>query len=174
MRSFACVIVVLASLALPAAAAAKGLATVTVCGPQECVELEDRELAARVAIPQETVDPPAPAAYYRMRIAFDGRDGYSTLFVPSEALIATNAGGLLWYVPRTDALRSLQAAVSGLEAHEAPTAWPRHIEAVEPHAMPARSTGRFDWSWVLAAVALVVAGAAFLVARHRVWRPTPA
>jgi hypothetical protein len=174
MRSFACLLVVLASLALPTAAAAKGLATVTVCGPQECVQLEDRELAARVASPQETVDPPAPAAYYRVRIAFDGRDGYSTLFVSSEKLIATNAGGLLWYVPRTDALRSLQAAVSGLEAHEAPAAWPRYIEAVDPQATSARSTGRFDWSWLLAALALVAVGTAFLVARHRVWRPTPA
>lgn len=174
MRSFACLLVVLASLAVPVAAAAKGLATVTVCGPQECVQLEDRALAARIAIPQENVDPPATAAYYRMRIAFDGRDAYSTLFVPGEELIATNAGGLLWYVLRTDALRSLQAAVSGLEAHEAPTAWPRYIEAVDPHALPARSTGRFAWSWLLAALALMVAGAAFLVARRRVWRPTPA
>ena len=173
MRSFAW-LVVLVSLALPAAAAAKGLATVTVCGPQECVQLEDRELAARVASPQETVDPPAPAAYYRVRIAFDGRDGYSTLFVPNEELIATNAGGLLWYVPRTDALRSLQAAVSGLEAHEAPTAWPRYIEAVDPQPTQARSTGRFAWSRLLAVGALMVASAAFFVARHRVWRPTPA
>jgi hypothetical protein len=173
MRALTCVVVVLASLALPVAAAAKGLATVHVCGPEECVQLEDRELAAQVASPQETVDPPAPAAYYRARITFDGRDGYSTLFVPSEELIATNAGGLLWYVPRTDALRSLQAAVEGLDAHGAPPAWPRYIETVNPPAVPS-STGRFNWSRLLAAVALVVAGAAFLVARHRVWRPTPA
>jgi hypothetical protein len=173
MRSLACLVVVLGSLALPAAATAKGMATVSVCGPEECVQLEDRELASRVASPQETVDPPAPAAYYRLRISFEGGDGFSTLFVPSEELIATNAGGLLWYVPRTDALRALQAAVRGLEAHAAPTAWPRYIETTNSQAMP-RSTGRFDWSRMLVAVALVVAGGAFFVARRRIWHPTPA
>ena len=173
MRSLACLGVVVASLALPAAATAKGMATVNVCGPEECVQLEDPELASRIASPQETVDPPTPAPYYRMRISFEGGDGYSTLFVPSEELIATNAGGLLWYVPRTDALRSLQAAVRGLDAHAAPTAWPRYIEGTVPQAT-SRSTGRFDWSRMLVAVALVVAGAAFFVARHRIWRPTPA
>ena len=96
MRSLAWLVVLLVSLALPAAAVAKGLATVSVCGPEECAQVEDRELAARIAGPQETVDPPAAAAYYRMPIAFEGGDGYSTLFVPSEELIATNAGGLLW------------------------------------------------------------------------------
>lgn len=171
MRSLACLVI--ASLALPAAATAKGMATVSVCGPEECVQLEDRELASRVASPQETVDPPAPAAYYRLRISFEGGDGFSTLFVPSEDLIATNAGGLLWYVPRTDALRSLQAAVRGLEAHAAPTAWPRYIETTNSEATP-RSTGRFDWSRMLVAVALVVAGGTFFVARHRIWHPTPA
>ena len=173
MRSLACLVVLLASLVLPAAAAAKGLASVSVCGPAECAQLEDRQLAARVASPQETVDPPAPAAYYRVRIAFEGGDAYSTLFVPGEQLIATNSGGLLWYVPRTDALRSLQAAVSGLEAHEAPTAWPRWIENAAPQATQL-STSRFDWIWPLAAAALMVAVAAFLAARRRIWRPTPA
>jgi hypothetical protein len=173
MRSFACLVVLLASLAVPTAAAAKGLATVTVCGPADCVRLEDREVAARVASPQETVDPPAPAAYYRVQIAFEGGDGYSTLFVPSQELIATNAGGLLWYLPRTEALRSLQAAARDLESHAAPRAWPRYIETTGPQATPA-STSRFGWSWLLAVVALVVGGAALLAGRRRVWRPRPA
>jgi hypothetical protein len=174
MRSFACLVVLLTSLAVPTAAAAKGLATVTVCGPADCVQLEDRELAARVASPQETVDPPAPAAYYRVRIAFEDGEAYSTLFVPSEELVATNAGGLLWYVPRTEALRSLQAAVRDLESHTAPRAWARYIETTEPQPTPAGSTGRFGWSWLFAVVALVVGGSALLAGRRRVWRPRSA
>lgn len=173
MRSFACLVVLLASLTVPTAAAAKGRATATVCGPADCVQLEDRELAARVASPQETVDPPAPAAYYRVQIAFEGGDGYSTLFVPSEELIATNAGGLLWYVPRTEALRSLQAAVRDLESHATPRAWPRYVGTTEPKAMSG-STSRFGWSWLFAVVALVVGGSALLAGRRRVWRTRPA
>ena len=174
MRSLACTAFLLGSLAVPTAAAAKGLATVIVCGPEECVQLEDRELAARVASPQETVDPPFPAAYYRVRIAFEGGDAYSTLFVPSEELIATNAGGLLWYVPRAEALRSLQAAVKDLESHAAPRAWPRYIETTEPQPTPAGWTGRFGWSWLLAVAALVVGGSALLAGRRLVWRLRPA
>lgn len=174
MRALVSLLVVLAGLLLPAAASAKGEATVRVCGPTECVLLEDRLLGAHVASPQETVDPPPASRFYRLEIAFETgatREAYWALFAPEEGLIATNAGGLLWYVPRTDALRALEAATRELEAYPEPSAWPRYVEAADS---PARSTPTADGAgdWVPTGIAagallLAVAAGALLVRRAR-------
>ncbi len=151
------------------------MATVRVCGAEACVTLEDR--AAYVLSPAETVlEPPPVGPFYRMDVEFeagDDRNGYSTLFVPSSGLIASNAGAeraLLWYVPRTEALAQLGPAARKLEAFEAPEAWPAAVDA-----QPVPPSSKRGWSNYLLAggVILVVLAAAALARRGRRIQPRP-
>lgn len=182
MRALAAIAAVVAAATLPTAAAAKGFATVRVCGPESCATLDDRALASRVASPQETVDPPAASSYYRLDILFEAGDAsssYSTLFVPAEGLIASNAGGLLWYVPRTDALGALRAAIADLEPFAAPRAWPRYIESPDPRVQlpTAAADGGSRLPVGLAGAALLLAlvvGLSVVVRRQRLPRPSRA
>jgi hypothetical protein len=133
-----------AALALPQAAQAKGQATVRVCGPENCVTLDDG--VAYTLGPAETVpQTPPTAAYYRVDVSFEAgrkRETSSSLFVPSSRLLAATADGsglrgLLWYVPRAEALAQLAPAIRGLEPYEPPAAWPVRVErsaATEPAA----------------------------------------
>lgn len=180
MKAIVAVLTLVAAL-LPAAAGAKGLATVRVCGPDRCATVDDRAIATRVSSPQETVDPPGTAPYYRLDIAFDAGEAtssYSTLFVPDEGLIASNAGGLLWYVPRTDALRALMAASRELEPYGAPRSWPRYVQTPDPGwvssdtAGDGRSWGRAGLAAAAVLLALVLAAA--FARRTRLPRPSRA
>lgn len=157
------------TLALPATANAKGMVTIRVCGAEACVTLEDR--AAYLLSPAETVfEPPPVASFYRVDIEFEAggdRNGYSVLFVPSSALIASNVGAaraLLWYVPRTEALDQLSPAIRELEPFQPPTTWPAAVEA-----RPASSRNTQGWLRYLLAAGgiLVILVAPVLVRRIR-------
>lgn len=181
MRAIVAVVPLLAAALLPAVAGAKGLATVRVCGPDGCATVENGVIAARVASPQETVDPPGTAPHFRVDIAFSGGEAtssYSTLFVPDEGLVASNAGGLLWYVPRTDALRALLAASRRLEPYGTPRSWPRYVQTPDPAWVSAETAGGAR-SWgrpglAAAALLLTLVLAAALARRTRLPRPSRA
>jgi hypothetical protein len=169
-------VLALVTLALPATADAKGMVTIRVCGAEACVTLEDR--AAYLLSPAETVfEPPPVASFYRVDIEFEAggdRNGYSVLFVPSSALIASNVGAaraLLWYVPRTEALDQLSPAIRELDAFGAPTAWPAAVESP-----PASSPNGRGWLHYLLAGGgiLVILSAAALVHRIRPIQPRTA
>ena len=133
-----------AALALPQAAQAKGQAAVRVCGPEDCVTLDDG--VAYTLGPAETVPQTPPTApYYRVDVSFEAggeRETSTSLFVPSSGLVAANAygsglGTLLWYAPRAEALEQLDPAIRSLEPYEPPAAWPVRVErsaATEPAA----------------------------------------
>ena len=169
----------IASLVLPTAVQAKGMATVQVCGEDGCVTLADRP--AYVLSPQETVfEPPPVARYYRLDITLEAggeQQRRSNLFVPSSGLLAANAGAdgvLLWYVPRTEALNQLRPAIAELEAFEAPTAWP--LVAGSASARASVADGR-DWTPYIVVAGLIVLtlSAVGLAARRlRVGRPKTA
>ena len=179
MRAFVLLAAVVVALALPALANAKGLTTVRVCGVEHCVTLGDREQAATVTSPQETVlEPPRPEPFYRLDIAIDAgeyRDSYSALFVPSAGLIAADEGArraLIWYVPRTDALQQLRAAIRGHEAYGAPTAWPDAVaEMPVAEETPQPFSPYVPWG---VAVLLLLGGCALGAHRIRVRRPKTA
>jgi hypothetical protein len=179
MRAFVLLGAVVVALALPALANAKGLTTVRVCGVERCVTLGDRQQAATVTSPQDTVvEPPRPAAFHRLDIATEAgeyQDSYSALFVPSAGLIAADEGArraLIWYVPRTDALQQLRAAIRGLEAYEAPASWPNAVAAtLGEEKTPQTSSPYVPWG---VAVFLVLGGCALGAHRIRVRRPTTA
>ena len=170
----------LTSLLLPAAVGAKGMATVRVCGADACVTLPDR--TAEVISPAETVfEPPPVALYYRLEIAIDtGRDVQRqyNLYAPSSGLLAANAGAeraLLWYVPRTEALKQLRPAVVQLEPFKAPRAWPLAVE----EAALAGPTAAGERHWTLPVLATTLAfvalgGLVLLARRLRLRRPKTA
>lgn len=181
MRAIAALATVFLAALLPAALQAKGSATVRACGPRECAPVGDGTLAAHVASPQETVDPPAVSPYYRLDIGFgagESASSYSTLFVPAEGLIASNAGGLLWYLPRTEAFGALREATRGVDPYAVPRAWPRYVETPDPSWFsgdPA-ADGR---SWAPVGIAggvllLALAVSAGLARRLRLARPSRA
>ncbi|HET9324072.1 MAG TPA: hypothetical protein VFO03_09350 [Gaiellaceae bacterium] len=179
VNAIAALFAVLAALALPATAGAKGRTMVTVCGAEECSQPTGGDLAARIASVQETVDPPAPAQYYRVDITLeigDGSTAYSTLFVPAAGLIASNAGGLLWYEPRPEAIRTLRAATKDVEPFDRPRAWARYIEPPDlTQAAPTATDGRSGVPLGIAGAALLlaIAGGGVHLARRRQVLPRP-
>jgi hypothetical protein len=154
----------------------KGLTSVRVCGESECVALSDEPQAAHIMSSAEGVfEPPKPGPFYRLDIAIDAgteTHSFSNVFVPGEELIAANVGAeraLVWYVPRTEALRLLEEATRDLEPYAAPAAWPPKIAALNGlTAPPPVTSDGANWRpWALAVGALMVAlSAGGLLARR--------
>jgi hypothetical protein len=183
---------VLGMLAAPAAAPAKEISEVRVCGSHECATYDKSDFKSLMFLAQDAgpTDPPAAAApWYRVRFTVDEREHgggfarWTVAYVPSADTLRVedDSGGSTWVAlnPRAAAAleraaRSLpalpRARLTGLPA-ERPTA-----SADQPRA-PAGSEstgGSTPWGWIAAAAlcaALLLAALALTLRRRHHVQP---
>jgi hypothetical protein len=168
-----------AILALPAAAAAKEVTAVTVCGAHACTRLTDRaSLDAFMhagGMAEEAPSTPQRSFLVRVRVSEPGSDyvdDWTSRWLPDAGLIASrdDTGGLLFTGVDAGLDRVLRRAIRGHAARPArrfvrrdPT--PRVDEVVEPPASPpkpaaADAGGSLSPAWAGAGAALLVLAAA--------------
>jgi hypothetical protein len=116
----------LAALAMPTAAGAKEVASLSVCGPGSCHMIKDR--AAMRAFPSggyETLAPKRGGAFYKVNAHMrqEGQDagGYTVLYVPAVGLLRAEAefSGHTWLEPAAVTASALRRAVRGLRPYPA-------------------------------------------------------
>ena len=90
------ILMLVAALAFAAPALAKEPKEATLCGPDECGTVSDRQLLLGVVGDDSSPGPPAPpGTYYKVRMTID---------VPPDAGVAPHVD--FWYVPATHALKA--------------------------------------------------------------------
>lgn len=119
MRRLTLLTALLASLVLPAAAAAKEIQSVTACGAGDCTTSKDAGLmAAMIDVGPPTDAPTAPAPFYRLRMAVgDGHqvfDHFQVWWVPSAGRLLAEDGS--WLAARPDVRRGLDRLTRSLAA----------------------------------------------------------
>jgi hypothetical protein len=188
-RQLAAIAVVLGVLAAPAAAPAKEISKVSVCGTTgQCTTYDKSDFNSLMFLAENAgpTDPPAAAApWYRMRFTVDeredggGYESWSVAYVPSaDSLRVRDEGGdFAWVALNPRAAAALERAVRNLPAF--PKARLRGLQVKPPQARvdevftPAAQTAtthdRIDsettpWGWI-AAGALGAALVILMVAR---------
>jgi hypothetical protein len=180
---------VLGMLAAPAAAPAKEVSQVQVCGSHgPCTTYDTSDFKSLMFLAQDAgpTDPPAAAApWYRVRFTVDEREhggGYArwtVAYVPSAGSLRVrdDGGGFTWVALTPRAAAALERATRAVPALPAARltglrAEPRPASADKPGAPAATSEstgGSAPWGWIAAAGV----GAALLLAalgrtvRHR-------
>jgi len=164
--------VVAATLGPVAAASAKEIASVKVCGAAGCRDVTDRATTAIVDGGPPTTPPGAAAPFFRVKVtmkAEGGQDvpGWTNLWVPSAGLLRGDDG--TWMSPASTTVDALNRLVSGIRplpagrlALPAPVAQPPAASAPAPSAPPE------DGGLPTAVWAFIAAGAlgvAFALAR---------
>jgi len=189
--------VVLGMLAAPAAAPAKEVSEVQVCGSHgHCTAYDTSDFKSLMFLAQDAgpTDPPAAAApWYRVRFTVDEREhggGYARWtvgYVPSAgSLRVRDNGGFTWVALTPRAAAALERAARALPALPAArlaglSAEPPAASAGEPGA-PAgqaaatseRTGGSAPWGWIAAAAlggALLLAALGRTVRRRRHVQP---
>jgi hypothetical protein len=188
-RQLAAIAVVLGMLAAPAAAPAKEISKVSVCGTAgQCTTYDKSDFKSLMFLAEDAgpTDPPAAAApWYRVQFTVDERDhggGYNSwtvAYVPSaDSLRVRDEGGDFAWValnPRTAAVlkraaRNLRAFPKARLRGLRVTPPQAHVnEVFTPAAQTATTRGRIDsvtmpWGWI-AAGAIAAALVLLLVAR---------
>jgi hypothetical protein len=188
-RQLAAIAVVLGVLAAPAAAPAKEISKVSVCGTAgQCTTYDKSDFKSLMFLAEDAgpTDPPAAAApWYRVQFTVDERDhggGYNSwtvAYVPSaDSLRVRDEGGDFAWValnPRTAAV--LKRAARNLRAFPKARLRGLHVtppqahvnEVFTPAAQTATTRDRIDsvtmpWGWI-AAGAIAAALVLLLVAR---------
>jgi hypothetical protein len=168
-----------AILALPAAAAAKEVTAVSVCGVDACTRLTDRtSLDAFMhagGMAEEAPGTPQRSYLLRVRVSEPGSDSvddWTSRWLPDAGLIASrdDTGGLLFTGVDAGLDRVLRRAVRGHSARPARRfvrrdTTPRVDEVVEPPASPpkpaaADAGGSLSPAWAGAGAALLLLAAA--------------
>jgi hypothetical protein len=201
-RHLAAITVVLGVLAAPAAAPAKEISKVSVCGTTgQCTTYDTSDFKSLMFLAEDAgpTDPPAAAApWYRVRFTVDerehggGYDSWTVAYVPSaDSLRVRDEGGDFAWValnPRTAAV--LKRAVRNLPAFPKARLRGLHVEPPQaqvdevftPAAQTAATRDRVDsatrqWGWIAAgafaaALVLVTVARALRRRRHGVVAPT--
>ncbi len=180
--SLALLAAVAVALGPAAAASAKEIASVKVCGADGCHDVTDRATHAVVDGGPPTMPPDKPAPFYRIKVKIkaEGNEsipGWTNLWVPAPELLQGDDG--TWMTPASTTVDALKALTRGIEplpatklALPAPVVAPPPTGAAVP-ATPPDDGGTPPGVWVfLAAGALglayaVARGATALVARRR-------
>jgi hypothetical protein len=189
-RPLAFAAVVLASLGVPAAAPAKEVSEVSVCGSgHQCTTYDRTDFKDLTFLAQDAgpADPPAaPAPWYRVRFTVDERaDGggharWSVAYVPAaDRLRVTDESGTgAWVALTPRAAAALRHAARGLPSFpaarlrglDAGPPRPRVDAVYPPPARTAATSGTTPWASPAAAVAaalLIVAAVAAIRRRRR-------
>jgi hypothetical protein len=157
-------LVLLLALAVPAAAQAKEIAKVTVCGESDCATLTRKDLSNEqlhtLAEAVGEADPPAAAApWYRIEVTVRAdreRFSWTQAYVPSEGLVRgeSPAGEPVWMTILPDAEPLLEKVTAGLKPFPA-SRLTGLAEVEAPPAQPAPEDGA-PWPWVALAAALLL------------------
>ena len=194
-RHIAAIAVILGSLAVPAAAQAKEVSKVSVCGTaSQCTTYDRSDFRSLMFLAENAgpTDPPAAAAaWYRVRFTVDerehggGYDSWTVAYVPStdSLRIRGEGGGFEWVALNPRAAAVLERAVRNLPAFPKHRLRGLHIEApqaqvdevsspsAQSDAMRDRSaSGTTYWGWIAGGAlvaALVLATIAWTLRRRR-------
>ena len=173
MLRHAPVLAILAALALPTAAGAKEVSSLSVCGPRSCHMIKDR--AAMRAFPgggYETLAPKSGGAFYKVNahMRHEGQDagGFTVLYVPAVGLLRAEAefGEHTWLEPAAATASALRRAVRGLRPYPADQLGPvREPSPAPAESLPARvsspaSGGGFPEVGFAGGIAMLIAALA--------------
>ena len=167
--SLALLAAVAVALGPAAAASAKEIASVKVCGADGCHDVTDRATHAVVDGGPPTMPPDKPAPFYRIKVKIkaEGNEsipGWINLWVPSTELLRGDDG--TWMTPASttvDALKALTRGIQPLPAAKLPM--PEPVAEETPAAASAPVTPPDDGGGPPAAVwVLIAAGALGLIA----------
>jgi hypothetical protein len=179
----ALVAVIVASLLVPAAAAAKEVQSVQLCGASECFTFDRANSGDKLMLfeggGRPASAPRRAAPWYRLltRIGDPGMEPvvFTSAYVPSAGLIRFNdegGGGYVWYQVDPD-LRPVLRNVAARLAPRSPASL--HVNDLAPGvpaptAAPARRQPRESGAgsvWLVALAAAAAASGALLIARAR-------
>jgi hypothetical protein len=194
-RHLAAIAVILGVLAVPAAAQAKEISKVSVCGADsQCTTYDQSDFRSLMFLAEDAgpTDPPAAAAaWYRVRFTVDerehggGYDSWTVAYVPStdSLRIRGEGGGFEWVALNPRAAAVLERAVRNLPAFpkdrlrglhvEAPGAQVDEVLTPSPQLDATRdrgASGATPWGWIAGGVlvaALVLATVAWSLRRRR-------
>jgi hypothetical protein len=164
---FVAIAAVLATLGLPASAAAKEITKVTICGQGGCHSTEDRDRLAALPVGGTPTDPPRAAPFYRVTVHMREQRAasFGMYFLPGPGLLRERAVHGSWMrasAPRAAALASLARGLKPFAATQLP-----YSRIPAPSPSPATPDGSgFPWPIVLAAL-LGLGGAALAVRLRR-------
>jgi hypothetical protein len=173
MRASIAVLTFALALAVPAAAHAKEIASVSVCGAAGCDDVTTIATPATLDGGGRGNPPGSAAPFYRVKVrvraADEERVGWTFLYVPSVQKVRGDDG--TWMNPTSESLRALDRIVAGRRPLPAsrlvlPTA---SAETAAPPT-PARPSGGVPaavWAFGAAGAAALAACALLLVLRRR-------
>jgi hypothetical protein len=185
-RRLALTSVVLCSLAAPAAAPAKEISKVAVCGQdKKCVTYDKGDFKNLIFLAEDAgpMDPPAAAApWFRVRYTVDmreeggGYDGWTVVYVPSADSIRAGdeSAGFEWHALNPRTARVLKRATRHLQAfpgatlrkmdRKLPEVRVDEVYAPAPKEPATATTTGTPWGWI-AGAAIGVAVLLLLAAR---------
>jgi hypothetical protein len=178
----AAVISVIAALALPAAAGAKEISAVSVCGTNGCRTIADRDALRSFMNDANVQVAPSNATPFlrlRVKVTHDGEDlgGWTAQWMrPLNLIRAEGDTGSAFSRPDAATTRALRHAARGLKPYPATELAPvREPSSVPVAAAPAPASrqaadgGSSAVAWIVAggALALIAAASGALIARRR-------
>jgi hypothetical protein len=166
---------------LPAAAAAKEVKSATVCGPTDCVSVDDDRRSEALVMGGSPSDPPPKAeAWYRVRLVIGGdgaHEAFTINVLPTSGYIRSRDqfGGSVWSDMSTQqqaTYRRLTAEISPFPAKRLTGITNPKLPAASPAApAPAQPADEDEGSspmpWLIAAGALAALAGALGVRRIR-------
>jgi hypothetical protein len=177
------VLAALAALALPTAASAKEVGSLTVCGTDGCEKVTDRAaLKGFMDGGYETLSPKAPAPFFTVKVAMlhDGEHagGWTVQYLRAANLIRAQAdyGKHVWTRPAGVTAEGLRDAARGLQPYPAeklgPVREPPPVAVEDPPARVSRpASGGGSSRLVLAGggatAALALLAGGLIARRHR-------
>lgn len=105
-------IVLLAALALPGVAQAKGIASAQVCGARGCTTIEPAPQSLSVGSRAEVHPVPAPEQYYRVTLLLDHPGSWSASYAPKAGMVRIWTGE--WEKLDAEALAAYRELTRGL------------------------------------------------------------
>jgi hypothetical protein len=177
---------------LPAAAPAKEISKVAVCGQDRCVTYDEGDFGNLMFLAEDAgpTDPPAATApWFRVRYTVDmreeggGYDGWSVAYVPSAGSlrVGDESSGFAWVGLNPRTARVLKRATEDLQAFPAATLRGRDAKPLEARVdevytpashRPATPSTATPWGWIataaIGAVLLLILAARTVRRRRRI------
>ena len=157
---------------IPATAAAKGVTSATVCGANDCTDVDDSSLGPALMEGGSPTDPPWHASgWYRVRLGIgDGErtfEHFTINVLPQAGLIRSSQelGGAEWTLMSSAQQAIYRAATAGLEPMPAAKLKGLHNPSIPaanqaPAAAPAPGDDGDSFPWVIIVGALAALGIA--------------